>query len=74
MLDKNPCLDGVIISTQDQQHFEPAMAAIEKGWGILLEKPMAETAEKTKLITEAADKKGVPLMVCHVLRDRKSVV
>ena len=68
MLDKNPCLDGVIISTQDQQHFEPAMAAIEKGWGILLEKPMAETAEKTKLITEAADKKGVPLMVCHVLR------
>lgn len=68
MIDKNPCLDGVIISTQDQQHFEPAMAAIEKGWGILLEKPMAETAEKTKLITEAADKKGVPLMVCHVLR------
>lgn len=68
MLDQDCQLDGLIIATQDRQHYEPAMAAIEKGYSLLLEKPMAETAEKTKQIVEAAEAKGVLLMVCHVLR------
>lgn len=61
-------LDGVIIATQDREHYEPAMAAIAAGYHILLEKPMAETAEKTREIVEAAQEKGVLLLVCHVLR------
>lgn len=61
-------LDGVIIATQDREHYEPAMACINKGYNILLEKPMAETAEKTKEIVDAAEKQGTLLMVCHVLR------
>lgn len=61
-------LDGVLIATQDREHYEPAMAAIAKGYNILLEKPMAESAEKTKEIVDAAKEKGVLLMVCHVLR------
>lgn len=68
LLDKGYDLDGVIIATQDQEHYEPAMAAIDKGYNILLEKPMAETAEKTRRIVEAAKEKGTFLMVCHVLR------
>ena len=68
MLDKNYELDGIIIATQDRQHYEPAMAAIEKGYHLLLEKPMAETVEKTKEIVDAAERKGTILMVCHVLR------
>ena len=68
LLEKNYELDGIIIATQDRQHYEPAMAAIEKGYHLLLEKPMAETAEKTKAIVEAAERKGTILMVCHVLR------
>ena len=48
MLEHSRELDGVIIATQDRQHYDPAMAAIEKGLNLLLEKPMAETAEKTK--------------------------
>lgn len=68
LLDKGYDLDGVIIATQDQQHYEPAMASINKGYNILLEKPMAETEEKTRKIIEAAKEKGVFLMVCHVLR------
>ena len=47
---------------------EPAMACIGKGYHILLEKPMAETAEKTREIVDAAKEKGILLMVCHVLR------
>lgn len=68
LLEKGYDLDGVIIATQDQEHYEPAMAAIAKGYNILLEKPMAETAEKTSEIVKAAKEKGVFLMVCHVLR------
>ena len=30
MLDKNYELDGIIIATQDRQHYEPALAVIEK--------------------------------------------
>lgn len=68
MLEKADNLDGVIIATQDKQHYEPAMAVIGKGWHILLEKPMADTVEKTREIVEAANNKGILLMVCHVLR------
>lgn len=68
MLDQNYALDGMIIATQDRQHYEPAIAAIQKGYNLLLEKPMAETIEKTKKIVDMAEEKGTFLMVCHVLR------
>lgn len=60
--------DFVVISTQDQMHYEPALAMIEKGYDILLEKPMAPTPKECKEITEAAEKKGVKVIVGHVLR------
>lgn len=60
--------DFAIIATQDRQHLQPALAMIEKGYNLLLEKPMAHTAADCKRITEAAEKKGVKVIVCHVLR------
>lgn len=60
--------DFVVIATQDNMHCEPALAFIDKGYDILLEKPMAPTPEECKKITEAAEKKGVKVVVCHVLR------
>ncbi len=60
--------DFAIIGTQDKMHLEPALECIEKGYNLLLEKPMAPTAEECKIITEAAEKKGVKVIVCHVLR------
>lgn len=63
--------DFAIIATQDNMHFEPAMAMIDKGYNLLLEKPMAPTPEACKAITEAAERKGVKVIVCHVLRFTK---
>ncbi len=63
--------DFVVISTQDAMHCEPALAFIDKGYNILLEKPMAPVPEECKKITEAAEKKGVKVVVCHVLRFTK---
>lgn len=60
--------DFAILSTQDNMHFEPALALIDKGYDLLLEKPMAPTPQQCKIITEAAEKKGVKVVVCHVLR------
>ena len=60
--------DAAIIATQDQLHYEPAMKAIELGYHLLLEKPAAPTPEECLRIAEAAEKKGVSVFVCHVLR------
>lgn len=60
--------DAAIIATQDQMHFEPAMKAIELGYNLLLEKPAAPTPKECYKIADAANKKGVQVFICHVLR------
>ena len=60
--------DAVMICTQDTMHYEPVMAAIEKGYDILLEKPIAPTEKECTEIAEAAAKAGVKVIVCHVMR------
>lgn len=63
--------DFAIITLQDAYHYEAALAFIELGYDILIEKPMAATAAQCKEITEAAERKGVRVIVCHVLRFTK---
>lgn len=60
--------DAVLIATPDALHVEPAVAAAARGFHILLEKPMAPTAEGCVQIVEAVRESGVLLAVCHVLR------
>ncbi|MBC8180911.1 Gfo/Idh/MocA family oxidoreductase [candidate division KSB1 bacterium] len=60
--------DAVIIATQDNIHAEPAIAFAEKGYHILLEKPMATTEEECRLIIEAVERNKIYFSVCHVLR------
>lgn len=60
--------DAVIIATQDADHVGPAVAAAEKGYDILLEKPMATTEQGCREIAAAVSHSGVMLGVCHVLR------
>ncbi|MDE6016351.1 MAG: Gfo/Idh/MocA family oxidoreductase [Acetatifactor sp.] len=67
-LQRQKFADAVFICTQDQMHFEPTMKAIEAGYDILLEKPIAPTARECSLIEQAARKAGVRVLVCHVLR------
>lgn len=60
--------DIAIITTQDKIHFEPTMLAMEKGYHVLLEKPMATTELECRKLVEASEEKGVILQICHVLR------
>jgi predicted dehydrogenase len=60
--------DVAVIATQDSMHVEPAELAAAQGYHILLEKPMAPDEEGCRRIVAAAEKSGVLLGVCHVLR------
>lgn len=60
--------DFVIISTQDQMHFEPAMKAISLGYDVLLEKPVSPDPAECRQIADHAKKMGTKVVVCHVLR------
>ena len=60
--------DAAIIATQDNNHFEPACAALRAGYDLLLEKPVAPTAEECLGISDLANSLGRKVVVCHVLR------
>lgn len=60
--------DLAVIATMDDMHHGPALKAIELGYDLLLEKPVAQTAQECADIALAAQKKGVKVLVCHVLR------
>ncbi|MBO4263798.1 MAG: Gfo/Idh/MocA family oxidoreductase [Bacteroidales bacterium] len=60
--------DAVVISTPDNLHYKPCMKALAMGYDVLLEKPVAQTAQECKALGAQARKYGRILAVCHVLR------
>jgi predicted dehydrogenase len=60
--------DAVINCTQDQMHAESGIAALEAGYDMLLEKPIAHTLEDSIRIVQTAEKHDRYLQICHVLR------
>ena len=67
-LDANIQADIVAVATQDIDHLEHAIACMEKGYDLLLEKPIANTLEDCEKIYEASVKYNRKVIVCHVLR------
>jgi predicted dehydrogenase len=63
--------DAVFITTQDSLHKEPAIAFANKGYHILLEKPMAPNEDDCREITKAVLKNNKIFVVCHILRYNK---
>ncbi len=59
--------DAAIVATLDDQHAEPALALAEKGYHLLLEKPMAPTEADCERIVAGVKRAGVLLAVGHVL-------
>lgn len=60
--------DAVIIATPDFLHTQPCLAALDAGYDVLLEKPIAPTADECRQILEKAKSSGRIVAVCHVLR------
>lgn len=57
-----------LICTQDRLHTQPALAALAAGFHVLLEKPLAPTAEECRALAAAAERADRHLQVAHVLR------
>ena len=60
--------DAVFICTQDAQHIDMTLKALELGYDICLEKPAAVTMEDCVLIRDTANRLGRKVMLTHVLR------
>ncbi len=68
VLNKEKFADAVIIATPDHLHSAPCLLALEKGYDVLLEKPIAPTEEECRHILARAKESGRIVAVCHVLR------
>ena len=67
-------LDGVVIAAPTTAHVALALAAIERGLSVLVEKPLAATVEDGLAIVSAARKSKVRVQVGHVERYNPAVL
>lgn len=68
LADSNIELDAVINGTMDQHHVQTTLPLLERGWNVLLEKPICTNEEDLHILYEAAGRNHSKVMVCHVLR------
>jgi predicted dehydrogenase len=58
-------IDAVAIATPVRSHYALALAALQAGKHVWLEKPMAETPEQARQLAEEAARRGLVLLVDH---------
>lgn len=58
-------VDAIVIATPTRFHFEIALAALQAGKHVLVEKPMASSSYEANILIEEAHKRGLVLMVDH---------
>ena len=58
-------IDFISIVTPNFVHFDPAIMALDKGFHVVIEKPIAFTLEEAKLLKEKVDATGLSLLLCH---------
>lgn len=68
LLDQEKFCDAVVIATPDHVHYAPSKQALEKGYHVLLEKPMSNDAWECYDLGEIAKIHQRIFMICHVLR------
>lgn len=59
---------GVSITSPEDHHVEPTVIALDRGIGVLVEKPIANNLADAARIFEAAERSSAPLVPAHVLR------
>jgi predicted dehydrogenase len=63
-----PLAPALVNATMDRDHYAGALALLETGYDMLLEKPMATTAGRCVELVRAAERCGRVLQIGHVLR------
>jgi predicted dehydrogenase len=62
---KNPKIDAIAIATPVHTHYQLALAALKAGKLVLVEKPLAQSADLVHRLIDEADRRGLTLMVDH---------
>jgi predicted dehydrogenase len=65
LLPEGERMDFVSIVTPNHMHFEPAMLALDKGFHVVLDKPMTLTSGEAWQLKEKVDKTGLLLALTH---------
>jgi len=68
LLAQEKLADVLVIATQDKDHVCFALPALEKGYHLLLEKPISPNLDECIALREKAHQCGRLVIVCHVLR------
>jgi len=58
-------IDFVTIVTPNFVHFDPAMMALDKGFNVVIEKPITFSLEEAKLLKAKLEATGLSLLLCH---------
>jgi predicted dehydrogenase len=61
----DPSLDAVVVATPVASHYPLGKAVLEAGKHLFVEKPMASSSDECKRLLEAADARGLVIMVGH---------
>ena len=61
-------IDGVIIATLEDMRIEPILKSMERGWHILVEKPLCTNKEELIELYDATKDYENILIVCHQMR------
>ena len=68
LLAQDKLADAILICTQDKQHVNHAVPALEKGYDVLMEKPISPELEECKRLLAVSRRTGRKVIVCHVMR------
>ncbi|MEY8310495.1 Gfo/Idh/MocA family oxidoreductase [Oscillospiraceae bacterium 42-9] len=69
MLAQPRLADVMVVSTMDRQHVDHAIPALERGYHVLMEKPISpEISQCRRMLKAAAQHPDQHVILCHVLR------
>ena len=58
-------IEAVAIVTPNHMHAAPAIAALDAGFDVIIDKPLADTAENARAIADAASRTGRRIAITH---------
>lgn len=66
LLPEEERMDFVTIVTPNKWHFDPAMMALERGFHVVIDKPITFSLEEAKILREKVEETGLIMALTHV--------
>ena len=68
LLDGSHGAEAIVVASPDREHAAPAIGALKRGLDVILEKPIASTADAVRAVAAAEARSAGRVTVAHVLR------